>query len=145
MEATRITVDEAGERLNRGEQFAFVDTRNPHARAQSDRKLGPRELHRALDDFQIALNERWSYRHANAADFDAAIAALRQEASAGEKAGTYEPAAASQSTIGRRLRIGLLVHGEASLSGHGAAIILCPSKLATVSTGRGSVKHTHVG
>ncbi|CAN5575355.1 MAG: hypothetical protein H0T77_05470 [Pyrinomonadaceae bacterium] len=29
MEATRITVDEVKERMDRGEQFAFVDTRNP--------------------------------------------------------------------------------------------------------------------
>ena len=39
MEATRITVDEIGERLNRGEQFAFVDTRNPQAWGESDQKL----------------------------------------------------------------------------------------------------------
>ena len=31
----------------------------------------------ALDVFQSALNDRWSYRHANRADFDSAIAALR--------------------------------------------------------------------
>jgi hypothetical protein len=28
MEATRVTVDEVRERMERGEQFAFVDTRN---------------------------------------------------------------------------------------------------------------------
>ena len=39
MQATRITVDEVGERLNRGEPFAFVDTRNPQAWAESDQKL----------------------------------------------------------------------------------------------------------
>ena len=39
MEATRITVDEVKERLDRGEEFAFVDTRNPQAWGQSDRKL----------------------------------------------------------------------------------------------------------
>jgi len=39
MEATRITVDEVKERLDRGEQFAFVDTRNPQAWAESDKKL----------------------------------------------------------------------------------------------------------
>lgn len=39
MEATRITVDEVSERLKRGEEFAFVDTRNPQAWGQSDRKL----------------------------------------------------------------------------------------------------------
>ena len=39
MEATRITADEVTERLDRGEEFAFVDTRNPQAWSQSDRKL----------------------------------------------------------------------------------------------------------
>ena len=39
MEATRVTVEEIGERLNRGEQFAFVDTRNPQAWGESDQKL----------------------------------------------------------------------------------------------------------
>jgi hypothetical protein len=33
---------------------------------------------RALEVFEAALNERWSYRHANNADFAAAIAALRK-------------------------------------------------------------------
>ncbi len=39
MEATRVTVDEVKERMGRGEQFAFVDTRNPQAWAESDVKL----------------------------------------------------------------------------------------------------------
>jgi rhodanese-related sulfurtransferase len=39
MEATRITVDEVKERMDRGEQFTFVDTRNPQAWGQSDQKL----------------------------------------------------------------------------------------------------------
>lgn len=39
METTRITVDEIGERLNRGEPFAFLDTRNPQAWGESDQKL----------------------------------------------------------------------------------------------------------
>jgi len=39
MEATRITVDEVSERLNRGEQFTFIDTRNPTAWGESDQKL----------------------------------------------------------------------------------------------------------
>lgn len=39
MEATRITADEVKERLERGEEFTFVDTRNPQAWSQSDRKL----------------------------------------------------------------------------------------------------------
>jgi len=39
MEATRITTDEVKERMDRGEEFAFVDTRNPKAWAESDKKL----------------------------------------------------------------------------------------------------------
>jgi rhodanese-related sulfurtransferase len=39
MEATRVTVDEVRERMERGEQFAFIDTRNPAAWGESDAKL----------------------------------------------------------------------------------------------------------
>lgn len=39
MEATRVTVDEVKERMARGEQFAFVDTRNPKAWAEAETKL----------------------------------------------------------------------------------------------------------
>lgn len=39
MEATRVTVDEVKERIDRGEQFAFVDTRNPKAWAEATTKL----------------------------------------------------------------------------------------------------------
>ena len=38
-EATRVTVDEVRERMDRGEQFTFVDTRNPKAWGDSDVKL----------------------------------------------------------------------------------------------------------
>ena len=39
MEATRVTTDEVRERMERGEQFTFVDTRNPQAWGESDVKL----------------------------------------------------------------------------------------------------------
>jgi rhodanese-related sulfurtransferase len=39
MEATRITTDEVKERMDRGEEFAFLDTRNPTAWGDSDKKL----------------------------------------------------------------------------------------------------------
>lgn len=39
MEATRVTADELNERLDRGEQFAFVDTRNPKAWGEAETKL----------------------------------------------------------------------------------------------------------
>ena len=38
-EATRVTVDEVRERIRRGEQFTFVDTRNPKAWGESNEKL----------------------------------------------------------------------------------------------------------
>jgi rhodanese-related sulfurtransferase len=39
MEATRVTVDEIKERMNRGEQFTFIDTRNPTAWGEAQTKL----------------------------------------------------------------------------------------------------------
>ncbi len=39
MDVTRITVDEVKQRLDRGEEFAFLDTRNPQAWAESLSKL----------------------------------------------------------------------------------------------------------
>lgn len=39
MEVTRVTVDEVKERMNRGEQFTFVDTRNPKAWGEAETKL----------------------------------------------------------------------------------------------------------
>ena len=39
MEVTRVTVDEVKERLDRGEQFTFLDTRNPKAWGQAGAKL----------------------------------------------------------------------------------------------------------
>ena len=39
VEVTRITPDEVKERMDRGEQFVFVDSRNDKAWAESDVKL----------------------------------------------------------------------------------------------------------
>ncbi len=39
MEATRVTIDEIKERMDRGEQFTFVDTRNPKAWSEAATKL----------------------------------------------------------------------------------------------------------
>ena len=39
MEPTRVMVDELKERMERGEQFAFVDTRNPKAWGEAEMKL----------------------------------------------------------------------------------------------------------
>jgi rhodanese-related sulfurtransferase len=39
VEATRVTVDEVKERMDRGEQFTFVDTRNPQAWGEAETKL----------------------------------------------------------------------------------------------------------
>lgn len=37
MEATRVTADEVKERMDRGEQVTFVDTRNPQAWGEAER------------------------------------------------------------------------------------------------------------
>ena len=39
MEATRVTVGEVKERMERGEPFVFLDTRNPKAWGEADTKL----------------------------------------------------------------------------------------------------------
>jgi rhodanese-related sulfurtransferase len=56
MEATRITTDEVRERLDRGEQFTFVDTRNPTAWGESERKL-PNAVRVPADEVAQHLNE----------------------------------------------------------------------------------------
>ena len=39
MEATRVTIDEIRERLDRGEEFTFVDARNSQAWSEAQTKL----------------------------------------------------------------------------------------------------------
>ena len=56
MQATRVTVDEVAERMNRGEPFAFVDTRNPQAWAESDQKL-PGAIRVPADEVAQHLDE----------------------------------------------------------------------------------------
>ena len=56
MEATRITTDEVKERLDRGEEFAFLDTRNPKAWADSDTKL-PNAIRVPAEELAQHLNE----------------------------------------------------------------------------------------
>jgi rhodanese-related sulfurtransferase len=56
MEATRVIVDEVRERMNRGEQFTFVDTRNPQAWAEADTKL-PGAIRVPADEVEKHLNE----------------------------------------------------------------------------------------
>ncbi|HKP88027.1 MAG TPA: rhodanese-like domain-containing protein [Blastocatellia bacterium] len=55
-EVTRITVDELNERMNRGEQFTILDTRNPQAWAEADTKL-PGAIRVAANDVEAHLSE----------------------------------------------------------------------------------------
>ncbi len=55
-EATRVTVDEVRERIRRGEQFTFVDTRNPKAWGESDQKL-PGAIRIPADEVAQHLDE----------------------------------------------------------------------------------------
>lgn len=56
MEATRVTVDEVKERMDRGEQFAFVDTRNPAAWGEATKKL-PGAVYVPADQVEEHLSE----------------------------------------------------------------------------------------
>jgi len=56
MEATRVTIDEVRERIERGEQFTFVDTRNPKAWDESDAKL-PGAIRVPADELEAHLGE----------------------------------------------------------------------------------------
>jgi rhodanese-related sulfurtransferase len=56
VEATRITIDEVKERMGRGEQFAFVDTRNPVAWGDSDVKI-PGAIRVPANDLEQHLGE----------------------------------------------------------------------------------------
>jgi rhodanese-related sulfurtransferase len=56
MEATRVTVDEVKERMDRGEAFTFVDTRNPKAWAEADTKL-PRAIRMPADEAEQHLDQ----------------------------------------------------------------------------------------
>jgi rhodanese-related sulfurtransferase len=56
MEATRVTVDELKERMDRGEQFAFVDTRNSTAWAEATTKL-PGAVRVPADQVEEHLSE----------------------------------------------------------------------------------------
>src|SRR5262245_53087387 len=59
------------------------------ASAEADRPLDAATLRRALDEFKAALDERWSYRHANQADFDGAMAVLGRKVGAGLSADAF--------------------------------------------------------
>jgi rhodanese-related sulfurtransferase len=56
MEPTRLTVDEVKERMDRGEQFVFVDTRNPKAWAEAETKL-PGAIRVPTDEEEAHLAE----------------------------------------------------------------------------------------
>ena len=56
MEATRVTVDEVKARMDRGEQFTFVDTRNPQAWGEAETKL-PRALRIPADEVEEHIDQ----------------------------------------------------------------------------------------
>jgi len=56
MEATRVTTEEVKERIERGEQFTFVDTRNPQAWGEADEKL-PGAIRVPADEVEQHLDE----------------------------------------------------------------------------------------
>ena len=91
----------------------FACTVQHEARAQEGGaapKLDPMVVSGALDAMKVALDERWSYRHANRADFDAAIASLRERSGVG----------ITQDELGVELQkiIALGIDGHARVSGY---------------------------
>ena len=56
MEPTRVTVDEVKERMDRGEQFTFLDTRNPQAWGEAETKL-PSAIRVPADEVEQHLDE----------------------------------------------------------------------------------------
>lgn len=56
IQVTRITVDEVKERMDRGEQFAFVDSRNPKAWAEAESKL-PNAIRVPAEELEQHLDE----------------------------------------------------------------------------------------
>ncbi|HEY3041402.1 MAG TPA: rhodanese-like domain-containing protein [Pyrinomonadaceae bacterium] len=56
MEPTRVTVDEVKQRMDRGEQFTFVDTRNPKAWGEAETKL-PGAIRVPADEVEKHLDE----------------------------------------------------------------------------------------
>ncbi len=56
MEPTRVTVDEVKERMDRGEQFTFIDSRNPKAWQDAKQKL-PGALRIPAEELEQHLNE----------------------------------------------------------------------------------------
>jgi len=53
---TRVTVDEVMERMNRGEEMQFLDTRNPKAWSEADTKL-PGAIRVPADELEQHLAE----------------------------------------------------------------------------------------
>jgi rhodanese-related sulfurtransferase len=56
MEVTRVTAEEIKERMGRGEQFTFVDTRNPQAWGEADTRL-PGAVRVPADEVEQHLSE----------------------------------------------------------------------------------------
>lgn len=56
MEVTRVTVDEIKQRMDRGEAFTFIDTRNPKAWAAATTKL-PGAIRILADEVEQHLDE----------------------------------------------------------------------------------------
>ena len=56
MEATRVTVDEVKQRMDRGEIFTFVDTRNAKAWSEAKTKL-PGAIRVPADEVEKHLDE----------------------------------------------------------------------------------------
>jgi rhodanese-related sulfurtransferase len=55
-DAPRITIDQLKRRMDAGEDFTFLDVRNPLAWSESDKKM-PRAIRAPLDKFEEHLSQ----------------------------------------------------------------------------------------
>lgn len=56
MEVTRVTAEEVKARMDRGEEFTFLDARNPQAWSEADKKL-PGALRVPASEIEQHLDE----------------------------------------------------------------------------------------
>ena len=59
--APRITVEELNKRLNAGEDFTIIDTRNPKAWAEADNKI-PEAVRIPIDELEASLTRIPKYK-----------------------------------------------------------------------------------
>ena len=115
--------------LTRPNREAVKAARHERDDRRRDLEVTPQAIHGALDALSAVLNDRWSYRRANDADFDGAIAALRKRVDAG--------IAANDFGVELQKVVALGIDGHAGVSGYDLTAGGClPFLVETADAGR---------